>query len=182
MRKPKPDLSQVNKGSFGKIRGEHHRRTQPGNLRVDVPSPRGRFRTITADDGIEFTRLPHLGRGDGCTLLLRHAPSLVGTRHQREHQRALTPVPAEGDQLGCTNSKPMRCHRRNPQHPTPKKTWLPNTQSMLQCCTTKLMLRAETDRLTIYQLFPIQHWRSQQSGFGGRRPRPTAPDRTGPAA
>ena len=38
----------------GKMQRPLYGRTQPGDLRADVPPPRSQFRTITADNGTEF--------------------------------------------------------------------------------------------------------------------------------
>ena len=118
----------------------YHGRTQPGHLRADVPPPG----LLSYDHGRQrhgVPRLPLAGSGHGRAVLLRHATPLLGTRHQREHQRALAPVPTQRNEPGCADPESVRRHRRNPQHQTQKKTCLPNTQNVLPCCTTKLMSR-----------------------------------------
>ena len=60
-------------------------------------------------------------------VLLRHPAPQLGTRDQREHQRTNPAVSAQWPKHGLPNPCQMRCHRRTPQQPTQKKTWIQNT-------------------------------------------------------
>ena len=61
----------------------------------------GRVATITADNGTEFHSYADIEAATGVAVLLRHPAPLLGARHQREHQRADPPVPAEAHEHGA---------------------------------------------------------------------------------
>ena len=79
-------------------------------------------------------RVPQLQADRGrhrCRVLLRHPAPLLGARHEREHERAHPPVPAEADEPGPRHPGRLRRDRRQAQLTAEEAARLPDTGGML---------------------------------------------------
>jgi IS30 family transposase len=87
-------------------------------------------RSLTWDQGTEMAQHVQLRLDTGLEVYFCDSHSLAA-RHEREHQRAATPVLSEGNRPIATHHRRPRRRRRSPQQSTPQNPGMENSAEAL---------------------------------------------------